>query len=379
MKYQTRKKWNLFFFGFPGDSFFAPCTDFSLLMIQIEKCLNSHLPQADLKAPEFGKTPTDHMFSATYKNGSWQDAKITPFANLSLSPFTLALHYAQSVFEGMKAFRTAQGQTVVFRPEAHHARLTQTMERMCMPPIPKDLFLEAVNTFVSIEKDWIPQVDGGALYLRPLVFASEARVGVKVADEYTFLIMACPSVPMYGNALSVKVETQYSRAAEGGTGSAKCAGNYGASFLPTQLAKKEGFDQVIWTDSKTHGFIEESGTMNIVMVKNGVLTSPPSSGTILDGITRHSLLSLAKEMQMQVEERKISVEELKAGLSDGSISELFGTGTAAVVIPIQKVGIEGESFELKPPFETMNVLNQKLKDIRNGVEKDSFGWNVFVN
>lgn len=347
-------------------------------MIHIENCAVSRLPETDMTTPEFGKIPTDHMFIAVYKNGAWQDGKIVPFGNLTLSPFTLALHYAQSVFEGMKAFWSG-GKAMVFRPEAHHERLTKTMDRMCMPTIPRDFFLEAVSSFVSLEKEWIPKVEGGALYLRPLVFASEARVGVKIADEFIFLIMACPSVPMYTKPLSVKVETVFSRAADGGTGDAKCAGNYGAVFYPTQQAKNEGFDQVIWTDAKTHSFIEESGTMNVMMVKNGTLTTPPTSGTILKGITRDSLLTLARNMDIPVEERKISVQELEDGLSDGSITEVFGTGTAAVVIPINKIGIDGKQFSVNGLFETMSKLNKKLTEIRNGSEPDPFGWNVFVN
>lgn len=319
------------------------------------------------------------MFIATYKNGSWQDAKIVPFGDITLSPFTLALHYAQSIFEGMKAFRSKNGEVFVFRPEAHYNRLTASMDRMCMPTIPRDLFMNAVSSFISIEKEWIPKTEGGALYLRPLVFASEARVGVKIADEYLFMIMACPSVPMYTNPLSVKVETVFSRAAEGGTGDAKCAGNYGAVFYPTLQAKKEGFDQVIWTDAKSHSYIEESGTMNVMLVKNGTLTTPPTSGTILKGITRDSLLTLARGMDIPVEERKISVAELRDGLTDGSITEVFGAGTAAVVIPINKIGIEDTLFEITSSFETMNKLNRKLTEIRNGSEPDPYGWNVYVN
>lgn len=348
-------------------------------MIEIESCAVSRLPETDLTAPEFGKIPTDHMFMATYRDGVWQPGKIVPFGNLTLSPFTLALHYAQSVFEGMKAFRAGNDKAVVFRPEAHYERLSTSMERMCMPILPKALFLEAVNAFVALEKDWIPQTEGGALYLRPLVFASEARVGVKVAEEYLFLIMACPSVPMYAKPLSVKVETSFSRAAEGGTGYAKCAGNYGSVFYPTQEAKHEGYDQVIWTDAKTHRFIEESGTMNVMLVKNGTLTTPPTSGTILKGITRDSLITLAKHLNIPVEERLISIDELREGLGDGSITEVFGTGTAAVVIPIERIGIEGQQYHLKQPFELMGQLNRKLAEIRNGVEPDVHGWNVFVN
>jgi branched-chain amino acid aminotransferase len=348
-------------------------------MISIHHNPSPRLETTDISAPEFGKIPTDYLFIAEYRNGAWQEARIEPFGQLSLSPFALSLHYAQAVFEGMKAFRTNEGKAVVFRPEAHYDRFVKSMERMCIPAVPRDLFLEAVKEFVKLEQGWIPRSSGGSLYLRPLVFASEARVGVKIAEEYLFLIMACPSVPMYSKPLRVKVERTYTRAAEGGTGSAKCAGNYGSVFLPTAEAKKEGFDQVIWTDAQTHRFIEESGTMNIMMVKNGVLITPPTSGTILEGITRDSLLSLAADLGIPVEERKIEVEELMEGIRNGSITELFGTGTAAVVIPIAEVGIDGDIFSLKSPFPTMDLLSEKLSGIRDGSDPDTHGWNVRVD
>lgn len=348
-------------------------------MIPIRHNPSPKLAVTDITAPEFGKIPTDHLFIAEFKEGVWQQARIEPFGHISLSPFALSLHYAQAVFEGMKAFRTREGKAVVFRPEDHYARLVSSMKRMCIPPVPRELFLEAVNEFVKLEQGWIPDTSGGSLYLRPLVFASEARVGVKIAEEYLFLIMACPSVPMYTKPLRVKVERNFTRAAEGGTGSAKCAGNYGSVFLPTAEAKKEGFDQVIWTDAQTHRFIEESGTMNIMMVKNGELITPPASGTILEGITRDSLLKLATDLGISIKQRKIEVDELKDGILNGSIIELFGTGTAAVVIPITEVGIDGTIFSLTANFPTMDLLAEKLSGIREGSQPDTYGWNVRVD
>lgn len=353
---------------------FAYCAQFQKSMIRILHTASSRLPKTDISAPEFGKIPTDHLFISEYKDGQWQNHRIEPFANLSLSPFALALHYAQAVFEGMKAFRTAEGHTVVFRPDMHYDRLVKSMERMCIPPMSRELFMDALTRFVKLEKAWIPSVEGGSLYLRPLVFASEARVGVKIAEEYTFLIMACPSVPMYSKPLKVKVERRYTRAAEGGTGSVKCAGNYGSVFLPTLEAKKEGFDQVIWTDAQSHRFIEEAGTMNIMLVKNGILITPPASGTILEGITRDSLLRLAAHLDIPVQQSKVDVDELKEGIRNGTVTELFGAGTAAVVIPISEVGIDGEMLRLNPPFPVMNRLADKLAAIREGREPDTFGW-----
>src|ERR1043165_6917457 len=244
------------------------------------------------------------MFPGTYKMVEWRKPQIVPFQNLSLAPTTLALHYAQSVFEGMKAFRMQDGSINIFRIDKHHERLNKSLHRMCMPAIPYELFFSALHQLVQTDKGWVPGNEDAALYIRPLVFASEGKLGVKIADEYTFIIMTAPVAMMYQKSLKVKVERQYIRAAKGGTGSTKCAGNYGSVFYPTQLAREEGFDQVLWMDAFDHQYIEESGTMNLLFVIDDKLVTPPLSDTILEGITRDSLLTIAKDLGMIVEKGK---------------------------------------------------------------------------
>jgi len=229
----------------------------TVINIKTKRTTDSQLNKIDWNSLEFGKNVSDHMFTCQYKDGDWQQASIVPFQNLSISPFTLALHYGQSIFEGMKAFRMHDGRINIFRIQKHHERLNRSLERMCMPSVSYDLFSSALEELVNIDKDWVPKAKGTALYLRPLIFASEAKFGVKVADEYQFLIMTAPVPALYQKPIKVKVEREFIRAARGGTGYAKCAGNYGGVFLPTQLAKNEGFDAVIWTDANRHEYLEE--------------------------------------------------------------------------------------------------------------------------
>ncbi|MGN6477219.1 MAG: branched-chain amino acid aminotransferase, partial [Flavipsychrobacter sp.] len=264
----------------------------------------------DTKSIPFGMQPTEHMFIAAYRDGQWQDSRIMPFTNLSMSPVALCLHYGQTVFEGMKAFMMEDGSVNIFRPDKHYDRFTKSLDRMCMPQVPKDLFMEALHQLVQLDARWVPAESDGSLYIRPFMIATEDRIGVKISDEYLFMIVCTPAYQYYSKPLKVKVEDKYVRAAEGGTGFAKCGGNYGASFYPTKLAKEQGYDQVLWTDSKNHEFIEESGTMNVMFVIDGTLLTPPLSGTILDGITRDSLLAIAQEKSIKTEVRPIRHKEI---------------------------------------------------------------------
>ena len=338
-------------------------------------------PKAEREVKEtrslpFGKIPTEHMFIAEYRDGVWQDARITPFGDLTLSPLALGLHYGQTVFEGMKAFRTEDGRVNIFRPEKHHERFLKSLERMCMPAVPSELFIEALDGLISLDRDWVPTDADGSLYIRPFVLATEPRAGVKVSDEYLFIVVATPAYQYYAEPLRVKVETYYSRAAEGGTGAAKCGGNYGAAFLPAQLAREEGFDQVIWTDAKTHRFIEESGTMNLMFCWAGNLLTTPLSGTILDGVTRDSLLQLAPSMGIETEVRPIAWSELEAALVAGLKVEAFGAGTAAVIAPIKTISISGRDYECYTGEDAvMFRLRDALHELRVGLKADNFGWN----
>ncbi len=333
----------------------------------------------DTKSIPFGKQPTEHMFISEYKDGQWQNSRIVPFAELTMSPFALCLHYGQTVFEGMKAFHTKDGRINIFRPDKHYDRFVKSLDRMCMPEVPKSLFMEALHQLVQLDGAWIPEEADGSLYIRPFMIASEERLGVKVADEYLFMIVATPAYQYYAKPLKVKVEDTYSRAADGGTGFAKCGGNYGGAFYPTQLAREAGYDQVIWTDSKTHELIEESGTMNLMFVINGTLVTPPLSGTILDGITRDSLLAIAKDKGLQMEVRPVNVHELKQALEAGQKIEAFGAGTAAVIAPIETIAIDGKEYTCYIAEDAMMYqLQKELYDIRHGNAPDNHNWNYII-
>ena len=333
----------------------------------------------DTKTVPFGKVPTEHMFIAEYKDGKWLNARITPFQNLVLSPMALSLHYGQTVFEGMKAFMMEDGKINIFRMDKHYDRFTKSLHRMCMPAVPKELFMEAMHQLVQLDASWVPQEEDGALYIRPFMIASEDRIGVKISDEYLFMIVCSPAYQYYNNPLNVKVETKYARAADGGTGETKCGGNYGAAFYPTQMAKEEGFDQVLWTDSKTHQFIEESGTMNAMFCIDGTLVTPSLSGSILDGVTRNSLLAIAREHNMKVEERPVSIVELQQAFRSGKKVEAFGAGTAAVIAPIKNITINGEKFDCYIGEDAaMFWLKNELYSIRKGLKADTHNWNYIL-
>ncbi|MGZ8540630.1 MAG: branched-chain amino acid aminotransferase [Chitinophagaceae bacterium] len=351
-----------------------------LTEITVRKTNHSKINEVDFENLEFGKYTADHMLVCDYSDGEWKLPHIVPFSNLSLSPATLALHYGQTVFEGMKAFRMQDGRINIFRIERHYDRFVRSLERMCMVPPPKDIFIEGLQKLVDTDKAWVPKQPGAALYLRPFMYASEAKFGIKISEEYRFIVFTGPVPELYANPIKVKVETNYSRAAKGGTGFAKCGGNYGGALYPTRLARQEGYDQVLWTDARDNKFIEESGSMNVMFVINNVLVTPPLSDSILDGITRESLLILANGHGYKTEERPVEVEELATAFRNGTITEAFGAGTAAVVAPIQTISINGIDHHL-PGYSTDSIssrLKQKLENIRTGIEEDLHGWNYIL-
>ena len=333
----------------------------------------------DTKSLPFGKIPTEHMFIAEYKNGTWQNAQVVPFHDLTLSPLALCLHYGQTVFEGMKAFEMEDGHINVFRMDKHYERFTKSLQRMCMPQVPQKLFNDAIHKLVKLDADWVPREADGSLYIRPFMIATEERIGVKISDEYLFMIVCSPAFQYYSNPLKVKVETNFVRAADGGTGNAKCGGNYGGAFYPTQLAREAGYDQVLWTDSVHNEFIEESGTMNAMFFIDNVLVTPQLSGTILDGVTRDSLLTIARDMGITVEERQISYAELITAFEEGKRVEAFGAGTAAVVAPIEIIAIGHKEYKCYiAPDAMMYKLQKALFDIRKGITADTYKWNYII-
>jgi branched-chain amino acid aminotransferase len=345
--------------------------------ITIQKAKNSRIGEIDFKNLEFGKHLSDHMFVAEYDNGQWQASAVVPYADFAISPAMLALHYGQSIFEGLKAYRNKDGDISIFRAQKHHQRLLKSLARMCMPEISEELFISGLRTLLEVDAAWVPSTDGASLYIRPLVFASEARLGVKVADQYKFIIMTSPVGPYLNKPFTLKVEEHYTRSAEGGPGSAKCAGNYGGAFYPTQLARQQGYDQVLWTDHKEHKYIDEAGMMNVMFVLNGKLVTPKLSSAILDGVTRDSILILAKDMGFPIEERRVSVAELEEGIKNGALSEIFGAGTAAVVAPIAVINIGGKDYTMPVPDENsfQQKVKKQLQDVRLGFAPDVHGWN----
>jgi len=352
----------------------------TIATIKTLRTTNSRISEVDFNHLEFGKYISDHMLVCDYANGGWKQPQIVPYANLSLSPSALALHYGQTVFEGMKAFRMKDGRINIFRIDKHYERFVRSLNRMCMAAPSKEIFVEGLSQLIRLDEAWVPAQSGNALYLRPFVFASEARFGVKVSEEYRFIIFTGPVPTLYADPIKVKVETEYIRAAKGGTGFAKCGGNYGAAFLPTQQARKEGYDQVLWTDGIEHKYIEESGMMNVMFVINDTLVTAPLSDSILDGVTRDSLLTLAKDLGYKTEERPIAVAELEKAFRDKTITEAFGAGTAAVVAPIQVIHINGIDYNL-PKYNADKLLyklKHKLEQIRLGVDTDVHGWNYII-
>lgn len=354
--------------------------------IEVRKARQSKVQEVDFSALEFGRYVSDHMLVCDYASGEWQQPLIVPFANLSLSPATLALHYGQTVFEGMKAFRMApaageeEGRVNIFRIEKHYDRFARSLDRMCMAVPPAEIFTEGLVKLVELDKAWVPKEPGAALYLRPFVYASEAKFGVKISEQYRFIIFTGPVPELYARPIKVKVETQYVRAARGGTGFAKCGGNYGAAYYPTKLAREQGYDQVLWTDARDNQYIEESGTMNAMFVIRGKLVTPPLSDSILDGVTRESLLLLAAGLGYETEERPVSVQELEEAFLNDQVTEAFGAGTAAVVAPIETIHILGRDYSL-PAYHQDSLhrrVKEKLNRIRTGQEEDKYGWNTVI-
>ncbi|TND02856.1 MAG: branched-chain amino acid aminotransferase [Bacteroidetes bacterium] len=290
------------------------------------------------------------------------------------------IHYGQSIFEGMKAYRSDNGGILLFRPVENQKRMNVSARRMAMPEVPEDLFMESLLELVRIDRDWVPDGEGHSLYIRPFQMATDEYIGVKASDTYKFMIITTPVGHYYSEPLRVMVETQFFRAVQGGVGSTKVSGNYGRSLYPTQLAKQKGYDQLIWTDASSHRYVEESGTMNLMFVIDDVLITPPLGDTILAGITRDSVLTLARDWKMKVQERRIAVDEIFDAHARGHLQEAFGTGTAATIAQISTIGHEGKDYELPPVPQRYfsNKVGKALDDIRRGRAEDKHGWVVKV-
>ncbi len=348
---------------------------------EVEKTSNSRLLETDFENLQFGRVFSDHMFLAEYEDGEWTSAKIMPYGDMAFSPASCVFHYGQAIFEGLKAHKTPSGEILLFRPIENWKRLNRSADRMCIPEVPEHIFIEGIRQLVDLDRNWIPDGEGKALYIRPFLIADDAFLGVKPSLRYKFMIITSPTSNYYSGAVNVKVETKYSRACLGGIGAAKAAANYAASLYPAMRAQKDGFHQLVWTDSETHEYIEESGTMNIMFVIDGNLITPSiDRDTILPGITRDSIVHLAKQWGMHVEERRISVKEIKQAIDNGTLQEAFGVGTAATIAPFASIGFEDLNHKMSDfnSWEFAMKAKDYLENLKRGSQKDEFSWTLKV-
>lgn len=344
--------------------------------IKIEKTTESRVNEFDVNNVPFGKCFSDHMFIAEYANGKWEKSYIQPYKDMPMSYAMSALHYGQAIFEGMKAYKNETGEVSVFRPLENFKRLNKSAIRMAMPEVPEEIFMGGLTELLKLDSAWVPTSETGSLYIRPFLIATDEAIGVKASDTYKFVIITCPAGKYYTEPIKVLIETNYIRAVQGGVGFVKAAGNYGRSLYPTKLAQQKGYQQVIWTDGATHSFLEESGTMNLMFVIGDTIVTPALSDTILDGITRKSVLALARDWGMNVEERKISIQEILEAHKQGQIKEAFGVGTAATIAQIVGIGYK-EDFMPLPPVEERKFstkVDETLRNIRKGKVEDKFDW-----
>ena len=345
--------------------------------MKITKTTNSRLNTSDFTNLPFGRVFSDHMLVCNYKEDNWQEAEILPYGPIQMNPGTQVFHYGQSVFEGMKAFKNDKGEVLVFRKDANFKRLNKSAVRLSIPEIPEDVFMNGLDELLALDSDWCKAEEGYSLYIRPFIFASAECVKASASTEYTFIIITCPTTKYYGSSINVVIEESFSRAPKGGVGFAKAAGNYAASFFPTKKANANGFQQVIWTDSIEHKYIEESGTMNIWFRIGNKLLTPELSDSILGGITRDSVVTLANDSGIQVEQRRVSVSEIVDAYKSGELKEVFGTGTAVTVIPINSITFRDNKMSISTIKDSYAMLlKQKLQAIQKGKIEDIYGWTV---
>ncbi|MFI1770770.1 branched-chain amino acid aminotransferase [Thalassobellus citreus] len=345
--------------------------------IEIIKSKTTKINEVDFNDLKFGNTFSDHMLVCDYKDGKWQAPKVVPYQPITLDPSAKIFHYGQSVFEGMKAYKDTEENVFLFRPLDNFKRLNISSKRLAIPELPEEYFMEGLKTLLEVDKDWIPKNEGSSLYIRPFVFASGNGFHASPADEYKFIICTAPSGSYFSGKVKVLIEQTYSRSANGGVGFAKAGGNYAGQFYPTQLAVKKGYQQVIWTDDNTHEYIEEAGAMNIFVRINDTLITGPTSDRILDGITRKSIIEIAKDKGIPVEVRKITVSEVVEAAKAGSLKEMFGAGTAAVISPIAGFGYKDTDYDLPELDDTYaSFLKQTITDIQTNKSEDPYGWRV---
>lgn len=347
--------------------------------INIQLAETSKIEQVDFNNLNFGSVFTDHMFECDYKDGKWGEPTIRPYGPLTISPAAKVFHYGQAVFEGMKAFKDDEGKVWLFRPEENFNRINRSAERLAIPEFPRDPFYTGLIELLKIDKEWIKPGEGNSLYIRPFVMATQEGVSASPSTDYKFMILLSPAQAYYTGDVRVEIAEHYSRSANGGVGFAKAAGNYGAQFYPTNLARERGFQQVIWTDANKHERLEEAGTMNVFFRVNDSLLTAAISDRILDGVTRKSVIALAERHNIEVQERPVMVDEIIKAARDGSLKEIFGSGTAAVISPVSAFSYKKEIFELEKQEDS---FAQKFKDELTGIQQnrceDPFGWRFEV-
>lgn len=347
--------------------------------MKIKEIETSRINEVDFTNLEFGAVFTDHMFSCDYINGEWVNPEIIPYQPISVSPASRVFHYGQACFEGMKAYKDINNKIWLFRPDENYKRIIKSSLRLAMPEFPENLFFEGLNNLLKLDSDWIKPGLGNSLYIRPFIFATEGSINATEANQYKFMIICAPASSYYSGEVRVKIEKSFSRAAKGGVGYAKAAGNYAAQFYPTTLAKNEGFQQIIWTDSSNHEYIEEAGTMNLFFRIGNKLITAPTSDSILDGVTRKSLIQIAKDQGIEVEVRPIKVEELIDAAKNKTLLEIFGSGTAVVVLPIKGFGYENSKYELIQKENSWAImLKDKLNNIQYNLIEDPYNWTIEV-
>lgn len=347
--------------------------------LHIDKAESSRIGEVDFENLVFGNIFTDHMFECDYKDGKWHNPRIRPYGPLTISPAAKVFHYGQAVFEGMKAYKDDAGKVWLFRPEQNFLRINKSSIRLAIPEFPREIFFEALTTLVKMDKDWIKPGLGNSLYLRPFVMATQAGVGASPSTEYKFMILMSPAQAYYTGDVKVVIADHYSRSANGGVGAAKAAGNYGAQFYPTNLAREKGFQQVIWTDASKHELLEEAGTMNVFFRVNDTLLTAPISDRILDGVTRKSVIALAKHDNISVEERPVRVSEIIEAAENGSLKEIFGAGTAAVISPVSAFSYKEEGYDLEKQEDSYAAkFKKELTEIQHNLREDPFDWRYEV-
>jgi branched-chain amino acid aminotransferase len=347
--------------------------------IVIEEVKESKISSIDFENLTFGKTFTDHMLECTWRDGAWENPVIKPYGPIQIEPSCKVFHYGQAIFEGMKAFKDTTGNIHLFRPEDNWKRFNESAKRLAMPEVPHEIFIEGLKKIVDIDRAWVREGDGVSLYLRPFMIASENGVAAAPSTEYKFMIVMSPAFAYYKGEVRVVIASHFSRAADGGIGYAKAAGNYAASFYPNNLALEEGYQQIIWTDAASHEYIEEAGTMNIFVRIGDTLFTAPNNDRILNGVTRRSVIQLAKDKGIDMEVRSVSVTEIKEAAKNGSLKEIFGTGTAAVIVPIKGFKHIDYIHELPEQDDSYaTYFKETIKDIHYNRSEDLHGWRVKI-